>query len=147
MADADRLDRAFVWPHLWWRHSLFAGEGLHSLGWHLNTLIEGHTLLFFAFLSHTVSVHLSLLSPFLPLSLSLPGLLWQIQAVGGGAGTLFPSLPVPLSFSLFLTHAHRSTPPTHGVIINTSPISIFHTVCLEKPESRGWGGLRESQGC
>lgn len=26
----------------------------------------------------------------------------------------------------------RSTPPTHGVIINTSTVSIFHTVCLEK---------------
>lgn len=26
----------------------------------------------------------------------------------------------------------RSAPPTHGVIINTSTVSIFHTVCPEK---------------
>lgn len=146
MAAADRLHRGFVRPHLWWRRSLFAGKGLLSLGVALkHTNRRTHTQsLFLALLFHTVSVHPSLLCLFLPLplslTLSLPSLLWQIQAVGGGAGTLFPplSLFLSLALSLFsLSLTHRSTPPTHGVIINTSTISIFHTVCLEKARELG----------
>ncbi len=146
MAAADRLDRGFVWPHLWWRHSLFAGEGLHRLGRHLNTLIQWHTHTYSLLclpLSHCLNTSLP------PLSVS-SSFSSQPLVTDPGSGWwrwhIVSSSISPLSFSLFLTHAHRSTPPTHGVIINTSPISIFHTVCLEKARELGLGRVEREAG-
>lgn len=152
MAADDSLDRSFVWPHLWWRRSLFAGEGLHKPGWHLNTLIEGHTQPHAHTplrlpLSHCLGTSLP------PLSASSSFLSQPLVTDPGGGWWHWHIVSSPLSrlsfFPLFLTH--RST-PTHGVIINTSPISIFHTVCLEKASEPGLGRVegeseKEREGC
>lgn len=141
MAEADRPNRSFVWPHLWWRGSLFQGEGLHKLRWQLYTLTPPpHTHIhpthipLHPSLSHclcTSSPLLCFLSLHSQLLVTDPGSGWWCWHIV--SSSLSPH-------SYFLIPTHSST-PTRGVIINTSPISIFHAVCLEKAREPGLGSV------